>query len=162
MATAAPATHRNLVGHVGQANQASQAGLGHIRRTSHSGRPRHRRRPETPAPPPVWFAERLLGILVGVRAITCLAGHVHPDTYDRLWDLANARADWRNRARGHRPALHSCRGVRVADNTLEVSAVVTLTADCYRAIAFRLERPADAPRPRHAAQGWRLTAVAAR
>lgn len=93
------------------------------------------------APPPhIWFAERLLGVLTGVRAITCLAGHVRAETYDRLWNLANARADWRHRARGHRPAVHRCHVVRVADDALEVTAVVTLATECYRAIAFRLER----------------------
>jgi hypothetical protein len=151
MATTLPATHRH---------------------THLTGRARLRRRPAVPAAPHLWFAERLLGVLAGLRAITCLAGHVGPDAYDRLWNLAAARTDWRRRARGNRPCVHRCRVVLVTDDALEVTAVVTLTADCYRAIAFRLERPSGAVSRavsdagcgtvRHAAQGWRLTAVEAR
>ncbi|WP_089228811.1 Rv3235 family protein [Actinacidiphila glaucinigra] len=133
----------------------------------------------TALPPHVWFAGRLLEVLTGRRPITSLAGRMRPEAYDRLWDLAGARADWRYVSRGHLPRLLGPPRVSpVLDGTaVEVSAVVLLTPHVARALAFRLERasrgaPATAPAPAPApgreglvragtGTGWRCTAVEA-
>ncbi|MEU3464563.1 Rv3235 family protein [Streptomyces sp. NPDC006733] len=130
----------------------------------HDHRHDHRRPPAGAGrpgavPPHVWFAGRLLTVLTGRQPISCLAGRVRGAAYDRLWELVNARADWRHRARGQAPYVHSCQVVRQLDGALEVTAVVSLARDAFRAIAFRLERgPAAGP----GGDVWRCTAVEAR
>lgn len=126
----------------------------------------------TALPPHVWFAGRLLEVLTARRPITSLAGRMRPEAYDRLWDLAGARADWRYVSRGHLPRLlKPPRVCPVLDGTaVEVSAVVLLTPQVVRALAFRLERTGrDAPPPGRtgpgragSGAGWRCTEVEAR
>ncbi|MFF7213467.1 Rv3235 family protein [Streptomyces sp. NPDC008238] len=131
----------------------------------------------TALPPHVWFAGRLLEVLTGRRPITSLAGRMQPEAYDRLWDLAGARADWRYVSRGHLPRLLKPPRVSpVPDGTaVEVSAVVLLTPHVVRALAFRLERtdreapvPGPVPVPGRegavrtgSGAGWRCAAVEA-
>jgi hypothetical protein len=137
---------------------------GHSGATGHSAtarRPSAHRPPGAPLPPHIWFADRLLGILTGRRPIACLAGLINEADYDRLWDLTNTRADWRHRTRGHLPALRRCRWSAAGDGALEVTAVVALTRDCVRAIAFRLERAAGIGHPPSSVRGWTCTAIAA-
>jgi hypothetical protein len=104
-------------------------------------------------PPHIFFATRLLDVLTGRRPITCLAGHVPATMYDRLWELLTARGDWREMVRGHIPHVRRCLYSRTHDDALEVTAVVNLTPDRVRAIAFRLQRGTD---------GWLCTAAEAR
>lgn len=118
-------------------------------------------RPPVPPPPHLWFADRLLGILTGRRPLVSLAGLITDEDYDRLWDLTNARADWRHRARGHLPALRRCRWAATDGGAVEVTAVVALTRDCVRAIAFRLERAAASAHGPHSVRGWTCTAIEA-
>jgi len=110
-----------------------------------------RPRPAT-VPPHIFFAARLLDVLTGRRPISCLAGQVPATMYDRLWDLLSTRGDWRDMARGHIPNVRRCL-YSLADQALEVTAVVALGPDRFRAIAFRLERGTG---------GWLCTAVEAR
>jgi hypothetical protein len=119
------------------------------------------RTPGAPPPPHIWFADRLLGILTGRRPLACLAGLITDEDYDRLWDLTNARADWRHRARGHMPSLRRCRWTAAGQGALEVTAVVALTRDCVRAIAFRLERAIASGHGPHSVRGWTCTAIEA-
>jgi hypothetical protein len=102
-------------------------------------------------PPHVWFAGRLLEVLVGRRPVGSLAGRVPDDTYDQLWRLATARADWR--ALAHRPHLRRCHCAPTPSGALEVTAVVALAPGSVRALAFRLERTPD--------RGWHCTAIEA-
>ncbi|MDJ0345728.1 Rv3235 family protein [Streptomyces sp. H10-C2] len=135
-------------------------------------RPAVRADRRTAVPPHLWFADRLLTVLTGRQPISCLAGRVRGTAYDRLWELVNSRADWRRRAHGQAPYVHSCQVARQHDGALEVTAVVALTHDTFRAIAFRLERgptgggTGDGTRGgaggRTGADVWRCTAVEAR
>jgi hypothetical protein len=103
-------------------------------------------------PPHVWFAGRLLEVLVGRRPVGSLAGRVPEETYDQLWRLVTARADWRRLAR--RPHLRRCRCAPTPSGALEVTAVIALDHDCVRALAFRLERGPE--------RTWHCTAIEAR
>jgi hypothetical protein len=117
----------------------------------------------TALPPHVWFAGRLLEVLTGRRPITSLAGRVQPEAYDRLWDLVNARADWRYVSRGHLPRLLKPPRVSPVGHgtAVEVSAVVSLTPHVVRALAFRLERADPGRGGTGAGTGWRCAAVEA-
>lgn len=115
-----------------------------------------------PLPPHLWFAGRLLDVLTGQRPLTCLAGRVRDEAYQRLWELRAARADWRGRARGRTPYVYRCRFFRTAGGALEVAAVVALDHDVFRALAFRLEPGDDESGPGYGALRWRCTQVAAR
>lgn len=118
--------------------------------------------PARPLPPHWWFAARLLDVLAGRRPLTSLAGRVRDEAYQRLWELHAARTDWRNRARGRTPYVYRCRFFRTAGGALEVTAVVALDQDVFRALAFRLE-PGDAESgPGYGVLRWRCTQVAAR
>ncbi|BBA97673.1 hypothetical protein RVR_3525 [Actinacidiphila reveromycinica] len=124
-----------------------------------SSRPRSALRP---LPPHLWFADRLLEVLTGRRPLTSLAGRVRDEAYQRLWMLHAERADWRRRARGRTPYVSRCRVFPTAGGALEVTAVVALDDDVFRAIAFRLE-PGDADSgPGYGRARWRCTDVAAR
>jgi hypothetical protein len=112
-------------------------------------------------PPHVWFAGRLLDVLTGRQPLTCLAGRVRDEAYQRLWELRTARADWRRRVRGRTPYVYRCRLFRTADGALEVAAVVALDQDVFRALAFRLEPGDEESGPGYGAARWRCTAVAA-
>ncbi|MYS25265.1 hypothetical protein GTW78_35575 [Streptomyces sp. SID4948] len=115
-----------------------------------------------PLPPHIWFAGRLLEVLTGRQPLTCLAGRVRDEAYQRLWELHAARADWRRRARGRTPYVYRCRIFRTAGGALEVTAVVALDQDVFRALAFRLEPGDDESGPGYGPARWRCTAVAAR
>ncbi|MFC4036340.1 Rv3235 family protein [Streptomyces polygonati] len=115
-----------------------------------------------PLPPHVWFAGRLLDVLTGRQPLTCLAGRVRDEAYQRLWERHAARADWRGRARGRTPYVYRCRIFRTTDGALEVAAVVALDQDVFRALAFRLEPGDDESGPGYGPARWRCTAVAAR
>lgn len=150
---------------------AAPARPGPARAARRSGPPdRHdHRRPPVRAgraaavPPHLWFAGRLLTVLTGRQPVSCLAGRVRGPAYDRLWELVNSRADWRHRAAGQTPYVHSCQVARQHDGALEVTAVVSLARDAFRAIAFRLERGPAAGAADGAGGGvWRCTAVEAR
>ncbi|WP_308012346.1 Rv3235 family protein [Actinacidiphila acidipaludis] len=110
----------------------------------------------------MWFAGRLLEVLTGRQPLTCLAGRVRDEAYQRLWELQAARADWRRQARGRTPYVYRCRYFRTAGGALEVTAVVALDEDVFRALAFRLE-PGDADSGAgYGHRRWRCTEVAAR
>ncbi|WNI15762.1 Rv3235 family protein [Actinacidiphila sp. ITFR-21] len=115
-----------------------------------------------PLPPHVWFAGRLLDVLTGRRPLTCLAGRVRDEAYQRLWELHAARTDWRHRVRGRTPYVYRCRVFRTTGGALEVAAVVALDQDVFRALAFRIEPGDDESGPGYGAARWRCTAVAAR
>ncbi|WP_405582235.1 Rv3235 family protein [Streptomyces sp. NBC_01190] len=115
-----------------------------------------------PLPPHVWFAGRLLDVLTGRQPLTCLAGRVRDEAYQRLWELHAARADWRRHVRGRTPYVYRCRPFRTADGALEVAAVVALDQDVFRALAFRLEPGDEESGPGYGPARWRCTAVAAR
>jgi hypothetical protein len=109
----------------------------------------------------VWFAGRLLDVLTGRQPLTCLAGRVRDEAYQRLWELRASRADWRRRVRGRTPYVYRCRPFRTADGALEVAAVVALDQDVFRALAFRLEPGDEESGPGYGPARWRCTAVAA-
>jgi hypothetical protein len=115
-----------------------------------------------PLPPHVWFAGRLLDVLTGRRPLTSLAGRVRDEAYQRLWELHAARADWRRRARGRTPYVYRCRCFRTDGGALEVTAVVALDRDVFRALAFRLEPGDEESGPGYGPARWRCTEVAAR
>ncbi|WP_329132494.1 Rv3235 family protein [Streptomyces sp. NBC_01476] len=117
--------------------------------------------PARPLPPHIWFAGRLLDVLTGRRPLTCLAGRVRDEAYQRLWELHAARADWRRQVRGRTPYVYRCRFFRTPDGALEVSAVVALDQDVFRALAFRLEPGDEESGPGYGDARWRCTAVAA-
>lgn len=118
--------------------------------------------PVRPVPPHAWFAGRLLDVLTGRQPLTILAGRVRDEAYQRLWELHAERGDWRRRARGRTPYVYRCRCFRTPGGALEVTAVVALDRDVFRALAFRLE-PGDAESgPGYGTRRWRCTAVAAR
>src|SRR5882757_1716812 len=117
--------------------------------------------PLRPLPPHVWFAGRLLDVLTGRQPLTCLAGRVRDEAYQRLWELHASRADWRRRVRGRTPYVYRCRLFRTADGALEVAAVVALDQDVFRALAFRLEPGDEESGPGYGPARWRCTAVAA-
>uniref|UniRef100_UPI000AF3B177 Rv3235 family protein n=1 Tax=Actinacidiphila rubida TaxID=310780 RepID=UPI000AF3B177 len=99
---------------------------------------------------------------VGRQPLTCLAGRVRDEAYQRLWELHAAREDWRRQVRGRTPYVYRCRFFRTAGGALEVTAVVALDQDVFRALAFRLE-PGDAESgPGYGRLRWRCTQVAAR
>ncbi|MCL2732933.1 MAG: Rv3235 family protein [Actinomycetia bacterium] len=114
-----------------------------------------------PLPPHAWFAGRLLDVLTGRQPLTCLAGRVRDEAYQRLWELHAARADWRRQVRGRTPYVYRCRIFRTDGGALEVTAVVALDRDVFRALAFRLE-PGDAESGAgYGRARWRCTEVAA-
>lgn len=115
-----------------------------------------------PLAPHVWFAGRLLDVLTGRQPLTSLAGRVRDEAYQELWALRQARADWRQRVRGRTPDVYSYRCSRTAGGALEVTAVVRLDHDVFRALAFRLEPGDEESGPGYGAARWRCTAVAAR
>jgi hypothetical protein len=110
----------------------------------------------------MWFAGLLLDVLTGRRPLTSLAGRVRDEAYQQLWELRGARADWRRRVRGRTPYVHRCRFSRTAGGALEVTAVVVLDQDVFRALAFRLEPGDRESGAGHGPVRWRCTAVAAR
>ncbi|MCZ4102414.1 hypothetical protein G3I60_39140 [Streptomyces sp. SID13666] len=150
---------------------SARPGPARTRRSGPPNRHDHRRPPvragrPAAVPPHLWFAGRLLTVLTGRQPISCLAGRVRGPAYDRLWELVTSRADWQRRARGEAPYVHSCQVARQHDGALEVTAVVSLAHDAFRAIAFRLERgPAGGTGGDADGAGggvWRCTAVEAR
>lgn len=128
-----------------------------------AARPEAAQRPlARPLPPHVWFAGRLLDVLTGRQPLTCLAGRVRDEAYQRLWELQTARTDWRQRARGRTPYVYRCRYFRTAGGALEVTAVVALDREVFRALAFRLEPGDEESGPGYGRERWRCTQVAAR
>lgn len=114
-----------------------------------------------PLPPHVWFAGRLLDVLTGQQPLTSLAGRVRDEAYQALWELRAARADWRRQVRGRTPYVYRCRLSRTAGGAIEVSAVVALDRDVFRALAFRLEPGDEESGAGYGPARWRCTAVAA-
>lgn len=115
-----------------------------------------------PLPPHIWFAGRLLDVLTGRQPLTCLAGKVRNEAYQRLWELHAERTDWRDRVRGRTPYVYRCTLFRTAGGALEVAAVVALDQDVFRALAFRLEPGDGDSGPGYGPARWRCTDVAAR
>ncbi|MFE6691119.1 Rv3235 family protein [Streptomyces sp. NPDC057743] len=96
--------------------------------------------------PHFWFAHQLLLTLSGQRPVHALLGHTLPDAYDRLAELAPLTPLRPYVAPGLRapvPALHACGLCRPREGIIEAFARIT-TGARLRALAFRLERGADA------------------
>jgi hypothetical protein len=127
------------------------------------GRPAAAVRPAVrPLAPHLWFAGRLLDVLTGRQPLTSLAGRVRDEAYQRLWELHGARADWRQRARGRTPYVYRCRYFRTTDGALEVTAVVALDREVFRALAFRLEPGGPGARSGYGQGRWHCTELEAR
>ncbi|MEW1657099.1 Rv3235 family protein [Streptomyces sp. NPDC093707] len=131
----------------------------HLARTATERRPAH---PGGTAPAPLptpgaqrrahenrphfWFAHQLLLTLSGQRPVHALLGHTLPAAYDRLAELAPLSPLRPYVAPGLRapvPALHACGLCRPGEGIIEAFARIT-TGARLRALAFRLERGADA------------------
>ncbi|HEY3479360.1 MAG TPA: Rv3235 family protein, partial [Streptomyces sp.] len=82
--------------------------------------------------------------------------------YQRLWELHGARADWRQRTRGRTPYVYRCRYFRTTDGALEVTAVVALDREVFRALAFRLEPGGPGALSGYGQGRWRCTELEAR
>ncbi|GAA2674488.1 Rv3235 family protein [Streptomyces lunalinharesii] len=96
--------------------------------------------------PHLWFAHQLLLALSDQRPVHALLGHALPAAYDRLAELAPHAPLRPYVAPGLRapvPALHACGLCRPRDGVIEAFARIT-TGARLRALAFRLERGADA------------------
>ncbi|MEV6013378.1 Rv3235 family protein [Streptomyces sp. NPDC051976] len=140
---------------------AAPPGRVEVRRPT--GRPATAVRPAVRPPAPhLWFAGRLLDVLTGRLPLTCLAGRVRDEAYQRLWELHGARADWRQRVRGRTPYVYRCRYFRTAGGALEVTAVVALDREVFRALAFRLEPGGPGARSGYGQGRWHCTELEAR
>ncbi|MFI1203749.1 Rv3235 family protein [Streptomyces sp. NPDC020883] len=96
--------------------------------------------------PHLWFAHQLLLTLSGQRPVHVLLGHALPAAYDRLAELAPLSPLRPYVAPGLRapvPALRQCGLCRPREGVIEAFARITAGAR-LRALAFRLERGADA------------------
>ncbi|MGG2462663.1 Rv3235 family protein [Streptomyces sp. RGM 3693] len=96
--------------------------------------------------PHLWFAHQLLLTLSAQRPVHALLGHALPAAYDQLAELAPLSPLRPYVAPGLRapvPALHACGLCRPRDGVIEAFARIT-TGARLRALAFRLERGADA------------------
>jgi hypothetical protein len=111
-----------------------------------------------------WFADRLLDVLTGRQPLTMLAGKIRNEAYQQLWELHSQRGDWRPRAgaRGRSPFVYRCAAVRTSTGALEAWAVVCLSRDVFRALAFRLEPGGPRATSGYGPDRWHCTAVEAR
>ncbi|MEV6110121.1 Rv3235 family protein [Streptomyces sp. NPDC051940] len=96
--------------------------------------------------PQNWFAERLLLTLSGQKPVHWMLGHTVGPAYEQLLGLVPDLP-----LRGPvRPRLAECRASTPAPDVLEAHALIAY-GSARRALAFRLERGADAR--------WRCAAV---